>query len=91
MKLQPVFLCNKCLRKENKKDRDYTNWKDCKKGKCQGRLSAYYSKDGLKELIEDRMNVLVSDAVVTNWGVMVDPELSIYNELTALLRELEGE
>jgi uncharacterized protein (DUF2225 family) len=76
MKLQPVWICPGCL---------YSSY-DPKDFKCcsKSNFSAYYSKDGLKELIHKHINDSTK---------YINPafSLALVEKLEALLRELERE
>lgn len=84
MKLQPIWICNKCESVLNyNPDEHYIKF-NIDFGFCQGQLSAYYSKDGLKKWIEETIQIY-TDKVPNDRSE--DPRV----ELEALLRELEGE
>jgi len=88
MKLKPIYNCNTCWT-SYKEPTDNMECHTCYTygTKCQGRLSAYYSKDGLISLIKERIAELCPTVA---WKSVYTQQIKA-NELELLLRELEGE
>jgi hypothetical protein len=77
MKLQKVWICKECNQSYSSDN------SDVHKLRCSGQLSAHYSKDGLVEMVKDRIQYHEK-----RFGDEISHNILI--ELKSLLRELDG-
>lgn len=95
--LKPVFICSECdfVSNENIKEDHIVNSDDGRLYNLtcsgSGTLQPYFSASDIENLIKGRRQELIMKTMYDgSMGVMVDPDLSVYNELTSILAALEG-
>lgn len=90
--MKPVYLCSKSGRKFTwKPDGHWCEKSDIKIPPCSGTLQPYFSASDIENLIKGRRQELIMKTMYDgSMGIMVDPDLSVYNELNLILAALEG-